>query len=36
MGYKTLVDFKEGLRRTVAWYRTEFTQQPENSAPALA
>ncbi len=36
MGYKTLVDFKEGLRRTVAWYRTELTQQPENSAPALA
>ncbi len=36
MGYKTLVDFKEGMRRTVAWYRTELTQQPENSATALA
>jgi len=24
MGYKTLVDFKEGLRRTVDWYRQEF------------
>jgi UDP-N-acetylglucosamine/UDP-N-acetyl-alpha-D-glucosaminouronate 4-epimerase len=23
MGYKVLVDFKEGLRRTVAWYRQE-------------
>lgn len=22
LGYKTLVDFEEGLRRTVAWYRT--------------
>jgi UDP-glucose 4-epimerase len=24
MGYKALVDFKEGLRRTVEWYRVEF------------
>ncbi len=24
MGYHPLVDFKEGLRRTVQWYRTEF------------
>lgn len=24
MGYKTLIDFKEGLRRTVDWYRQEF------------
>ncbi len=24
MGYKALVNFKEGLRRTVEWYRTEF------------
>src|SRR5689334_9092697 len=24
MGYKTLVDFKDGLGRTVEWYRTEF------------
>ena len=24
MDYKTVVDFKEGLRRTVAWYRQEF------------
>jgi len=23
MGYKTLVDFKQGLQRTVDWYRTE-------------
>ena len=23
MGYKTLVDFKDGLRRTVEWYRAE-------------
>jgi len=24
MGYRTLVDFKEGLRRTVEWYRGDF------------
>jgi dTDP-D-glucose 4,6-dehydratase len=24
MDYRTLVDFKEGLRRTVEWYRREF------------
>lgn len=24
MGYKTLADFKEGLRRTVEWYKHEF------------
>jgi UDP-glucose 4-epimerase len=24
MGYETLVDFKEGLRKTVEWYRQEF------------
>jgi len=24
IGYKTLVDFKDGLRRTVDWYRQEF------------
>ena len=24
MGYRTLVEFEEGLRRTVEWYRTEF------------
>lgn len=24
LGYKTLVDFKDGLRRTVDWYRQEF------------
>ena len=24
MGYETLVDFEEGLRRTVEWYREEF------------
>jgi nucleoside-diphosphate-sugar epimerase len=22
LGYRPLVDFKEGLRRTVAWYRS--------------
>ena len=27
MGYKTLVDFKEGLRRTVEWYRQEFAAE---------
>jgi UDP-glucose 4-epimerase len=27
MGYKTLVDFKEGLRRTVEWYRQEFNAE---------
>lgn len=27
MGYKTLVDFKEGLRRTVEWYREEFAAE---------
>jgi UDP-glucose 4-epimerase len=36
MGYKTLVEFKEGLRRTVAWYRAEFALQPESTASALA
>ncbi len=25
MGYKTLVDFREGLRRTVEWYRVELS-----------
>lgn len=25
LGYKTIVDFEEGLRRTVDWYRTEST-----------
>jgi UDP-glucose 4-epimerase len=35
MGYKTLVDFKEGLRRTVEWYRREMAAQ-KNAAPALA
>ena len=27
MGYKTLVDLKEGLRRTVEWYRQEFAAE---------
>ena len=27
MGYSTLVDFKEGLRRTVEWYRAELRQE---------
>jgi nucleoside-diphosphate-sugar epimerase len=36
MGYKTLVEFKEGLRRTVAWYRAESARQPENPVSALA
>ncbi len=26
MGYKTLVEFEEGLRQTVDWYRTELAQ----------
>lgn len=26
MGYKTLIGFEEGLRRTVEWYRAELTQ----------
>jgi nucleoside-diphosphate-sugar epimerase len=29
MGYKTLVEFEEGLRRTVEWYRREFTRNTE-------
>lgn len=29
MGYKTLVEFEEGLRRTVEWYRREFTRNAE-------
>jgi len=24
MGYRTLVDFKDGLRKSVEWYRQEF------------
>jgi nucleoside-diphosphate-sugar epimerase len=27
MGYRMLVDFKEGLRRTVEWYRQEFAAE---------
>jgi nucleoside-diphosphate-sugar epimerase len=27
MGYKTLVEFEEGLRRTVEWYKREFARQ---------
>jgi UDP-glucose 4-epimerase len=27
MGYKTLVDFKEGVRRTVEWYRRELSDE---------
>jgi UDP-glucose 4-epimerase len=27
MGYKTLVDFKDGLRGTVAWYQQEFAAE---------
>lgn len=30
MGYKTLVEFEEGLRRTVERYRAEFKQVPAN------
>jgi UDP-glucose 4-epimerase len=26
MGYETLVDFREGLRKTVEWYRQEFAR----------
>ncbi|HKD79504.1 MAG TPA: SDR family oxidoreductase [Candidatus Angelobacter sp.] len=32
MGYTTLVDFKEGLRRTVDWYRQEPTSAEGKSA----
>ena len=32
MGYKTLVDFKEGLSRTVDWYRQEFATSSVASA----
>jgi UDP-glucose 4-epimerase len=38
MGYKTLVDFKEGLRRTVEWYRVEFgaSRAPSEQRDAIA
>jgi nucleoside-diphosphate-sugar epimerase len=36
MGYRTLVEFKEGLRRTVAWYQRKSARQSESSASALA
>ncbi len=32
MGYETLVDFKEGMRRTVEWYRREFAAAESRSA----
>src|SRR5262245_25451167 len=32
MGYKSLVEFKEGLRRTVEWYRGEFSRRPGAAA----
>jgi UDP-glucose 4-epimerase len=32
LGYKTLVDFKEGLRRTVDWYRQEFSRENHQTA----
>ena len=32
LGYKTLVDFKEGLRRTVDWYRQEFSREGHQTA----
>jgi len=32
MGYKSLVDFKEGLRRTVEWYQGEFSHRPGAAA----
>jgi UDP-glucose 4-epimerase len=35
MSYRPLVEFKEGLRQTVAWYRKELAQQPESPASAL-
>ena len=31
MGYSTLVDFKEGLRRTVEWYRAELAQEAKEA-----
>jgi nucleoside-diphosphate-sugar epimerase len=35
MGYKTLVDFKEGLNRTVAWYRDKEMLENPASPQAL-
>jgi len=32
MGYKSLVEFKEGLRRTVEWYGGEFSRKPGAAA----
>jgi UDP-glucose 4-epimerase len=34
MGYKTLVEFKDGLRRTVDWYRNSVPQDDMASARA--
>jgi nucleoside-diphosphate-sugar epimerase len=35
MGYKTLVEFEEGLRRTVEWYKREFARQPGSSVATV-
>jgi nucleoside-diphosphate-sugar epimerase len=32
MGYRTLVEFQEGLRRTVEWYRAELKQAPSSTS----
>ncbi len=32
LGYKTLVEFKDGLRRTVDWYRQEFHEENYQTA----
>jgi len=31
LGYKTIVDFAEGLKRTVAWYREEMSAHPSEA-----
>lgn len=36
IGYKTLVEFEQGLRQTVQWYRKELNQVPPGGVSALA
>jgi nucleoside-diphosphate-sugar epimerase len=33
LGYRTLVEFQEGLRRTVEWYKAEISREVETVAP---
>jgi UDP-glucose 4-epimerase len=35
-GYEPKVSFREGLRRTVAWYREQYTAQPQSADEAPA